>query len=79
MAADDRRHLQHGALARSAEAVDEVRQGIQERGPDLLCQMRVDLGGPGTPVAERLLDDPEMDIRFQQVGRVRMSAMPHPA
>ena len=64
-ATDDVRHLPHGALARSAEPIDEVRQRIQERGPDLLRQMRVDLRRAGAPMAERLLNDPEMDVRFQ--------------
>jgi len=73
VAADDLRHLQHGALARSAEAVDEVRERIGEGGADLLGQMRVDLRRPGTTVAEDLLNDPQVHPGFQQMRGEGMS------
>ena len=65
-ATDDIRHLQHNALvARSAEAVDEVRERIGEGGAHLLCQMRVDLRRPSTAVTEDLLNDPQVHPGFQ--------------
>jgi len=41
-----------------------------ESGPDLLRQMRVKLRGPHAPVAEVLLDDPQVDPGLKQMGCV---------
>jgi hypothetical protein len=65
VAADDVRHFEHGASSRSAEAVDEVRERISEGGANLLRQVRVDLGGAGTAMPERLLDDAQIHTRFK--------------
>jgi hypothetical protein len=80
MAADDLRHGEHDALVvRSAEAVDEVRQRIGERGPNLMGQVGVNLRRAGAAVPEDFLNDPQVHAGFQQMGRKRMSLMPRAA
>jgi hypothetical protein len=73
VAADDVRHFEHDALARSTETVDQVRQRIGERVTDLLGEVGVDLRGTDAPVTECVLNNPQIDAGFQQMRRVRMA------
>ena len=62
-----------------SEAVHQRVQRVGEPGANLARQMGVDLGRPGTAVAQGVLDDPQIDASFQEVGRVRVSPMPDAA
>ena len=65
MAADDVRHLQHDALCTRSEVVHQLVERIGQRGANLAREMRVDLRRPRTPMAERVLDDPQVDAGLQ--------------
>ena len=58
-----------------SEAVHQVVERIGQRGLHVPGQVCVNLGRAQAAVAEDLLNDPQIDPGFQQVGRVRMTPM----
>ena len=77
MEANKIRHLQHLSSRAGSESVHELIQWHPHGGSDRLGQMGVDLGGPRTPVAQSLLNDPEVDAGFQQMSGVGMAQRVH--
>ena len=71
------RHLQHLSSRAGSESLHELIQWHPHGGSDRLGQMGVDLGGPRTPVAQSLLNDPEVDAGFQQMSGVGMAQRVH--
>lgn len=62
---DDFRHLEHDALWDRSEVLHQLVQRVGQRRSNFAREMRVDLRRPRTAMAERVLDDPQIDAGFQ--------------
>jgi hypothetical protein len=62
---DDLRHFEHDDLWDHSEVVHQLVQWVGQRRSNFTREMRVDLRRPRTAMAERVLDDPQVNAGFQ--------------